>query len=83
MGYFLGQKMPEYNPFWEEPEYADQPDWWKWYHLGYEDGYGQYPIDTEPARKVAQENEALKALIAANYRTMREEIKKELDTNTS
>ena len=39
MGYFLGHKIPEYNPFWEEDTYNDKPNWWKWYHLGHDDGY--------------------------------------------
>lgn len=86
MGYFLGKRIPEYNPLWEEKDYEDKDDYWKWFHLGYDEGYGeghgQYLLDFETKEKLVQENEALRALIAANYRTMKQEILKEIaDTN--
>lgn len=83
MGYFLGQKIPNYNIFWEEDRYKDMPDYWKWFHLGYDEGYDDYGQDPDNEAKLAKENEALKALIAANYRVIREEIRKELASNSN
>lgn len=60
--------MPDYNPFWEEPEYKNQPDYWKWYHFGYDVGHQSYAVPAEDTDKLIKENEALKALIEANIR---------------
>lgn len=71
MGRFLGERIPDYNPFWEEPEHQEnQPDWWKWYHLGHDDGYAYaevYQTSLE-VDKLRSKVEALEALIAANFR---------------
>lgn len=68
MGYFLGQKMPDYNPFWEEPAYADQPDWWKWYHFGHEEGYAVGNAFYENRERLFEENEALRNLLDTRAR---------------
>lgn len=51
----------------------------------YDEGFhAGYEIASEEHKVLAQENEAMRQLIAANYRGMREEIIKELaDTNIS
>ena len=68
MGGFLGYHIPEYNPFWEEDAYKDQPDYWKWYHLGYDDGMAEQQVYIVEQSKLSQENDSLRALIAANIR---------------
>lgn len=76
MGYFRGQKI-YYDPFWEERE--DMPEVMQFYNLGHEDGYSEGASYAESLEKLEEENKALKALIAANYRTMKEEILKDLN----
>lgn len=68
MGYFLGNKIPQYDPFWEEDYMKDQPDWWKWFHLGHEDGYATGSSYSRKLEDLEQENESLKTLISANKR---------------
>lgn len=82
MGYFRSGKIPEYNPFWEDEEHQEhQPEHWFWYHLGYDDGHrdGAYRagLTTEEIEKVVLENESLKALLDANVRVIKEDLKKE------
>lgn len=83
MGYFLGEKMPEYNPFWEEPEYEDKPDWWKWYHFGYDDGYGSGSNyrgeDLDTIDSLRDKIESLENLLSANIRVIKDELRKEID----
>lgn len=79
MGYFLGEKMPTYNPLWEEPHYKDEPDWWKWYHLGHQDGYIEGSSYRDKLDNLEQENESLRGLLTANVRVIKEELRKELD----
>lgn len=78
MGSFLGQHLPEYNPFWEEKDYDDKPDWWKWYHLGYDDGYASHEFPVSEYQRLQKENEQLRDLLSANVRVMKAEIKKEM-----
>lgn len=73
MGYFRSHRIPDYNPFWEEPEHQEgQEEYWFWYHLGHDDGYllgTDYGNRTsETVEHLEQENEALRALITANLR---------------
>lgn len=75
MGYFLGNRIPDYYPLWEE--HKDEPDWWKWYHLGYDEGYGEGSEYKDKIETLEQENEALRGLLAANVR-VKEEIRKEM-----
>ncbi len=88
MGYFRSFKIPDYNPFWEEPEHHRfQEEHWFWYHLGYDDGYAKgtdYGTRTqEEFDKLTQENEALRQLIGANVRVMKDELRKEMDGQTT
>lgn len=73
MGYFLDNKIPDYNPLWEEEAYQDMPDYWKWYHLGYQDGEFLSFEYKERAEKAEQELEGLRALCSANHRVQGEE----------
>lgn len=70
MGYFLGKKIPDYDPWWQEREGLEDHE--KWYHLGrdegYAEGYSQYGKDGFEYGKLERENESLKALIAVNKR---------------
>lgn len=68
MGYFLKHKIPDYNPLWEEPEFKDEPDYKKWFNLGYEDGYAAGYDNGDELKKLEQENESLRSLISANFR---------------
>lgn len=78
MGYYLGTKL-SYSPFWEEPEHQERmTDLEKMYCCGYEDGYGSGSEYRDRLENLEQENEALRALCAANVRVIKEELRKEL-----
>jgi hypothetical protein len=74
MGYFLGNKIPEFNPFWEEEAYKDEPEYWQWYHLGYEDGINDYSHIQDSNEKLKCRIEQLENLLAANVRVIKQEI---------
>lgn len=89
MARYGGYRIPEsYSPDWEK---HGMPEYYQWWHLGYEDGvwqtkweYGIPDEDTETGKetisqieKLEQENRALKALIGANVRVIKEELRKE------
>jgi hypothetical protein len=95
----VSHRMPdEYLSDWDKG--SSPGDWWEWWHIGYEDGmrhvkweYGINDIvvekDGKPVvnelERLQQENEALRNLLSANVRVIKEELRKELsaDTNSS
>lgn len=50
------------------------------YDRGFHDAYKVHEQELDELR---QENEAMRGLIAANYRGMKEEIRKELENNSN
>lgn len=81
MGSAYGVKLI-YNPFWDDVDYKKEhslSDKEKLYHIGYEDGYGEGSEYRERLEKLEEENEALRALCAANVRVIKEELRKELE----
>lgn len=53
------------------------------YDEGFDHGYAYYKEAQEELQQLRDENEAMRGLIAANYRGMKEEIRKELATDTN
>ena len=76
MGYYLNKKIPEYTGFWDEDWNKDKPDWWKFYHLGYEDGYQVGMQNIDRYKNIEDECKALESLLDANFR-VREKLKLE------
>jgi hypothetical protein len=76
MGSMYGVKL-NYNPFWEE-HLENMSEKEQLYHQGYDDGYSVGAKYHDKLENLKQENDALRALCAANVRVIKEELKKEL-----
>ena len=88
MARYNNHRVPDsYDPNWKK---YDLGEYWDWWHLGYEDGVSdikfEYGLDEQEGaqiriEKLEQENRQLKALLGANVRVIKEELRKEtLDT---
>ena len=84
MAHFRGRRVPELADqyFWEEYE-EEMEDWEAWYHLGYDNGYASGYLKGEKhdiqVSKLEHEIDTLKALLGANVRVMKAEIRKEME----
>lgn len=90
MSRYGGHRIPDYySDDWEK---HGMPEYYQWWHLGYEDGVSNtkfdYDIDnntTESTKgeteleKLRKENKSLRSWIEANIRVMKKEIQKELE----
>lgn len=79
MARYNGHRIPDqYHSDWAVNSLGEWYDWW---HLGHEDGvlHTELEIETKEIKRLTQENEALKNLVAANVRVIKEELRKELE----
>jgi hypothetical protein len=85
MGYYNGKHIPEYyDPWWEERENITEHE--AFYFLGFEDGRedASQHLRDEERKKYELRIEQLENLISANVRTIKAELKAEMEkTNGS